>query len=668
MKSLIALLAAATLLGCAGRGSLPREVPSGAAGGDPQGFARAGAAAGGGGPAGPGGAAGVGTPVGLCPSRTGRLPDQLTLLGQDGGDIVFVRDDGVLTRVHGPGTRNILVQRTGWVAAYDAGNATTWKAQLFDVTGRLRAESSGAYPPGPPGKGTGIGAVSLLSDGTATFDFGNTNDDLVLTPDGRARVRPFFSIEPDAAGWVGVDLFIPAATPRLPVMMNVESGEIRKLSLLAATDAWAPIVSGARRLYLAEVNGTTVLVDESPQGARQVPLPGFARRNLEVEVAQLTGSGPAAYVALHDGARLNLPVWLYDLSTGGLVSALPDGKLPDVANGSPFYDGKVEVTAPNAPPATGGTRLWTVELSTGSILDYRAGLTVHQTRPAPGGPSQWIAVTGGGKQIYRYDQASGAVDDLHISGDLTVAGRRALVVRDQRPREVVNIDDGAVTPIAGSDTLPPGVTQAAAGRWAVGYASLQSAPWAPGLPVWRVDLETAETRVFSMPDASLMPLLNASAPLFRGAGTPLLADGRAGVMLYDGFGAGLYLAEPDAPWVAVGRRLRQATWIGWAVGPAFAIAAEKDCNCYGPLTLSWPTPPTGTPEILSGTSLQFVASDGTDVFPPAAGEHLGAFADQTASCALATTDAHEWVVYDTQARTRQSLGRFDSLSWIADAP
>jgi hypothetical protein len=83
--------------------------------------------------------------------------------------------------------------------------------------------------------------------------------------------------------------------------------------------------------------------------------------------------------------------------------------------------------------------------------------------------------------------------------------------------------------------------------------------------------------------------------------------------------------------------------------------------------LSWPTPPAGAPGLLSGTSLQFVAPDGTDLFPPTATEHLRAFADESASCALATTDAHEWLVYDTQARTRRSLGRLEALGWIADA-
>src|SRR5206468_2131792 len=129
----------------------------------------------------------------------------------------------------------------------------------------------------------------------------------------------------------------------------------------------------------------------------------------------------------------------------------------------------------------------------------------------------------------------------------------ALVTRDSRPLAVVSVDDGKVVAIPGGESLPPG-TVLAAGQWAVGFVSPPNQPWVLGLPLWRVDLETAETRVFSTPDASLTPLLGGRAPLFSGLGTPLLAGGRVGVMLYDGLGAGLYLAEPGEPWRAVGRR------------------------------------------------------------------------------------------------------------------
>jgi hypothetical protein len=363
--------------------------------------------------------------------------------------------------------------------------------------------------------------------------------------------------------------------------------------------------------------------------------------------------------------RKNLPVWRYDLSTGALDSALPDGALPPECTSSQYPDGRIEVSIGGA-PSQGGALLWTVDLVSAAILDYRAGLTVRRIQPAPGGPPQWLALTDGAKQLYRYDRATGALEDLHVAGDLTTVGRRALVMRDQRPVAVVSIDEGKVITIASGGSLAPGVIQSA-GRWAVGYEAPAAAPWAPGLPLWRVDLETGEASLFSPPEAPLMPLLHSTAPIFTGVATTVLADGRAGVMLYDGIGAGLFLAEPGAAWRAVGRRVREVTWLGWAAGPAFAIAAEKDCNCYGPLMLSWPTPPADAPDLLSGTSLQFVAPDGTDVFPPAAGEHLGAFADGSASCALATTDAHEWLVYDLQARTRRSLGQLEGLSWISDA-
>jgi hypothetical protein len=206
----------------------------------------------------------------------------------------------------------------------------------------------------------------------------------------------------------------------------------------------------------------------------------------------------------------------------------------------------------------------------------------------------------------------------------------------------------------------------------VGYASIPPSSWAPGLPLWRIDLETGEAGAFTTPDASLMPLLNNNpgAPLFSGGDIPALPDGRVGVLLYDGLGVGLYLAEPGAPWRPVGRRVRGVSWIGWTPGPALAIAAETNCHCYGPLMLKWPEPPAGaSPELLSATSLQFVAPDGTDVLPPTQGEHLVSFADRTtSSCALTSTDAHEWFVTDTQARTRRALGKLDALSWATEPP
>src|SRR5690242_2482145 len=107
MKLRSVLLAAAMSFGCSSRGGLapqPPEAPTGAAGG---------------------GAAGAPPPTGLCPSRTGRRPDQLALLGQDGADIIFVHDDGTIRRVPGPGNRNAVAQQNGWIAAYDIDSTAT---------------------------------------------------------------------------------------------------------------------------------------------------------------------------------------------------------------------------------------------------------------------------------------------------------------------------------------------------------------------------------------------------------------------------------------------------------------------------------------------------------------------------------------------------------------
>ena len=332
-----------------------------------------------------------------------------------------------------------------------------------------------------------------------------------------------------------------------------------------------------------------------------------------------------------------------------------------------YPDGRIDVIAGNN-PSVDGTRLWTVELSMGAVFDYRAGVTVRRIHPAPGGPPQWIPLADGAKEIYRYDRATGSLEDLHVAGDLTTSGERPLVTRDGRPLAVLNLDDGTVTAIPGGANLAPAVALIrAAGRWAVGHAGVPGATWAPGVPLWRVDLETGETAAFPTVDASLQPLLGGTAPIFGGGGTTLLADGRVGVTIYDGLGVGLYLAEPGGSWQAVGRRAREVTWFGWAGGPAFVIAAERDCNCYGPLTLSWPPPPAGTPDLLSGTSLQFIAPDGTDVFPPTTTEQLVAFSDDSNSCALVKTDANEWFVVDIQARTRVSLGRADGFAFVTDA-
>src|SRR4029079_7452543 len=95
------------------------------------------------------------------------------------------------------------------------------------------------------------------------------------------------------------------------------------------------------------------------------------------------------------------------------------------------------------------------------------------------------------------------------------------------------------------------------------------------------------------------------------------------------------------------------------VGGAVAVSGPSPRGC--------PPPPAATPILLSGTSLQFVAPDGTDVFPPTTTEQLVAFSDESNSCALVKTDANEWFVVDIQARTRVSLGRADGFTFVTDA-
>lgn len=156
------------------------------------GVAGTGGAAGVGGPAGVGdpGAGGARPADGLCPSRSGRRPDQLALLGQDGGDIVLVRDDGSIQRLEGPGAHNRVVQGHGWIEAYDAASTTTWKARLWDAAGQLRAEASGDNPPGRPGKSTSIHWAGLFRDGIASFDFLDTKRGPPRTYKGRGEGRP----------------------------------------------------------------------------------------------------------------------------------------------------------------------------------------------------------------------------------------------------------------------------------------------------------------------------------------------------------------------------------------------------------------------------------------------------------------------------------------------
>jgi hypothetical protein len=189
-----------------------------------------------------------------------------------------------------------------------------------------------------------------------------------------------------------------------------------------------------------------------------------------------------------------------------------------------------------------------------------------------------------------------------------------------------------------------------------------------GTPVWRVDLEAAVASAFPSIEPPLVAVGGAAAPIFSGNAAPLTADGTAGLILSDGSAPGLYVGGPGVPWHLVGRQVFQAQWIGWAAGDdGFTIAAELNCNCYDPISVRWTAPPNA-PDALAGVSLQFVAPDGSDLFPPRLAEHLAGFADGAHTCALAHTDAGDWAVYDLAARTRHALGHFDALSWITIGP
>jgi hypothetical protein len=60
-------------------------------------------------------------------------------------------------------------------------------------------------------------------------------------------------------------------------------------------------------------------------------------------------------------------------------------------------------------------------------------------------------------------------------------------------------------------------------------------------------------------------------------------------------------------------------WINWWAGTAFVIEAKADCECptdTPPLGLE--NPSNGSVRALSGTLLQFIGLDGTELFPPEA--------------------------------------------------
>ena len=652
----VVALGAGSLLGCS-----YRPVPSGRPGSTGDGAiggAGTGTDAGDGGAGGAttAGSAGRGETSALCLGRDGAPAVLPALLGRDGNRIVFVLDDGSTRGADDPATTYTVLQKNGWEATYGFPTEATWRAQLFDSSGRLRYDRTGDLGVPLPGAKAGFSGASLLSDGTLVMNMAHSDDNVVLSPDGGVLRRPSFATEPDARGWVGATLASSTQGLGVPVFLNVPTGEVRTLTYLAAGDGWAPIVDGARRLYLAEMNGGVALVDESVDAIHVETLTGWPRAALEVDTTPLSTGAVAAYVGLWDDNHRGVPLWLYDVGTQTLATALPEAAAVDGATGYSSGD-EIDVNAPGVPA-------WRIELTTGAILDLRAGVAARPTRPLPGGAHDWILQADAQKNVYRYDRNNGTVEDLHVAGDPTLVGRRAVVVRDGLPRAWIDLDGGQTTDIAGAgDLVVPSQVAQGNGRFVAGFARPVTGGFGPLAPVWRVDLDAAVASAFPGIESPLRVVAGLGGPIFSGSVPPLLADGTAGLILSDGFGAGLYVGGPGVPWRLVGHEVRQVESVGWAVGDGFAIASEQDCDCYDPIELSWTAPP-GAPETLAGVSLQFVAPDGSDLFPPRLGEHLAGFADDGHTCALAGTDAGDWAVYDLAGRTRHALGHFDALSWI----
>jgi hypothetical protein len=607
------------------------------------------------------GAAGPATPLdGLCQSLAPRGPDHLAMLGRSGSELLFFHADGSVRRVHGPSAKLFRQERAGWVAVSDTSSSTTWHVQLYDASGALRADGTGAVPLDAMGKASGVRALTILSDGTATVDLGTPATNPILGPDGSVRLGPYYATDPDPRGWVSTSLHSDTVVLGVPVFVNVLTGEVRHLSRIAPDDGWAPIVTPSRRLYLAETNGDAVLVDESVDEVATTTLPGWRRADLEVDTVQRLDGRVGATVIVKSAAGKNVPLWFYDPARRVLASALPDSTLPSNARAAQQARNMVDVSA-------GGARVWSVDLGTGTIIDYRAAFSVHPAAFPAAAPAAWDVLVDNQKDVFELDHASGAFRDLHLTGDFAQSSDpRAIVMRDGRPREVVHVDDGTVLEIAGSDALAA-VPPQFAGRWAAGFESSNSMQsWVRDIPRWRIDLETGEVRLFPALVPAPMTFGFNTASRFGGPLAPILPDGRAVVMSYDGFSFSLHAGGPDDPWRTFGQPVRAAERISWAFGPGFVIDAEKNCECYGPILGPWPTPPAGAPVALSGTSLQFVAGDGTDIYPATTDEHFVSFADATNSCALVRTDAGASVVYDLGAGRRYDLGKLDELAWITD--
>jgi hypothetical protein len=647
------------LVGCGSRHALEGSVTAtggagGTSGDGAGGDGAVGAGAGGGG-------ADATPPVPLCARLAAPGSHRLTMLAQSGGELLFFQSDGSVARVGGLGAKAGHIERFGWVAVWDGASPTTWHVRLFDSSGALRADASGTSPLDAKGQPVGVRGLTILSDGTTTADLGTPSTNPILHPDGRVRLGPYYTTDTDDRGWTSTSLHSDTVVLGIPVFLNVETGEIRRLSRLAPDDGWAPNITPSRRVYLAEIDGAAVLVDESVDDVATTPLPGWRRADLEVDPVQRPDHTVGATVITRGAPRPNVPLWFYDPTTRALASALPDGTLPPDASAFARARNMVEVSV-------GGARGWAVDTGTGTIIDYRAGLAVRPAAFPTTAPPDWDLFADNQKNVFRLDHASGAFEDLHVAGDVAQGpNQRALVTRDGRPREVVHVDDGTVLEIADAEALaalPPSF----AGRWAGGFESSTNQSWVLDLPRWRVDLETGAARLFAALDPPPMFSGIGTASRFGGGFAPLLPDGRAVVMSYDGYSFSLHVGGPDDPWQTMGEPVRAAERIGWAFGAGFLIDAEKDCSCYGPIQGPWPPAPAGAPAALSGTSLQLLGADGSTLFPPTTDEHFVAFADQTNSCALVSTDAGASVVYDLAAGRRRDLGKLDAIAWITDVP
>jgi hypothetical protein len=109
--------------------------------------------------------------------------------------------------------------------------------------------------------------------------------------------------------------------------------------------------------------------------------------------------------------------------------------------------------------------------------------------------------------------------------------------------------------------------------------------------------------------------------------------------------------------------VRQVEWISRERATAWTIAALKDCNCFGRAPVSgWGPPSPESPPALSGDSVQFIGTDGDELFAPIEGGVLVDFADALRSCAL-VRQGMTYTVFDLAGRKAHLLGDFDTVLW-----